>query len=107
MSQGKVIYEVALFVDGGIAAEYRAWLDGHVREMLAIPGFVSAQVLELLDPAAEAGEIALCVQYHVHGMAALEDYVQHRAAGMREQGIARFGGRFRAQRRVLQVLASH
>ena len=37
-----VIYEVNLTVDNDVIDEFDAWLQKHVDEMLAIPGFVSA-----------------------------------------------------------------
>ena len=68
-----------------------------------IPGFVDAEVLEVVDPPAAMGQAALSVRYRVHSMAALQDYFEHRAAAMREDGRRRFGDRFRAERRVLRA----
>lgn len=100
-----VIYEVNLSIDAAIIDDYRAWLAAHVTQMLDVPGFIDAEVFDLLDPPAAAGEIALSVRYRVHGMAALQDYFDHRAAAMREDGQHRFAGRFRATRRVLALSA--
>ncbi|PJJ97725.1 hypothetical protein CO611_06695 [Lysobacteraceae bacterium NML03-0222] len=97
-----VFYEVNLRIDADIATEYRLWLAEHIQEMLSVPGFVDAEVLEVIDPAAPADRVQLSVRYRVHGMAALQDYFEHRAAKMREAGMARFGGRFQAERRILQ-----
>ncbi|MBP6797281.1 MAG: DUF4286 family protein, partial [Luteimonas sp.] len=60
---GGRVYEVNLDVDAAIAGEYRAWLDAHVRAMLALPGFVSARVFEVLDDADRDGGLHLCVHY--------------------------------------------
>ncbi len=95
-----VIYEVNLWIDAAIADDYRAWLVTHVRELLALPGFIDARLFEVLEPAADA-ELALCVQYTLRDRAALDDYLRLHAPRLREAGIARFGARFRAQRRVL------
>lgn len=100
-----VVYEVNLSVEAAVAADFRRWLADHVRQMLAIPGFIDACVLEVIDPPPQAGRSALCVQYRVHSMAALQDYFEHRAEAMRAEGLARFGTRFTATRRVLQALA--
>lgn len=97
-----VFYEVNLRIDAAIAAEYRAWLAEHIKEMLEVPGFVDAEVLEIVEPAATADSVQISVRYRVHGIAALQDYFEHRAAKMREAGMARFGGRFQAERRILQ-----
>ena len=98
-----VIYEVTLHVDVGIAGEYRIWLAGHIRQMLALPGFTGARWFEIVDPAVP-GEAGFCVQYELADQAALDAYLREHAATMRADGKRRFGGRFRAGRRVLQAL---
>ena len=88
-----IVYEVNLEIDAGIAAEYRRWLDAHVAEILALPGFTGARILELLEPAAPAMRIALCVQYTLADAAALDNY-------LREHGqVAAFGRRHHPQHR--------
>ena len=96
-----VIYEVELHVDAEIAVGYRAWLPGHVAAMLALPGFVSADVLEVVDPGPADGGLVLSVRYRLASQAVLDDYLELRAPRMREEGLALFGDRFRAFRRVL------
>lgn len=95
-----LVYEVNLDVETAIAAQYRAWLDMHVAQMLALPGFVSAQILEVREPS-EAGRSAWCVHYRLRDVAALDAYLRDHAPRMRTDGSARFGDRFRASRRVL------
>lgn len=95
-----VVYEVNLDVEAAIAAEYRAWLQAHVAQMLALPGFASAQVFEVHEPV-EAGRRAWCVHYRLRDAAALDAYLRDHAPRMRADGVARFGERFRASRRVL------
>lgn len=96
-----VIYEVNLDIDAAIRAEYIAWLQAHVDEILALPGFTGAQVFEIADPAPDAGRLALCVQYRLVDAAALDRYLREHAPRLRADGLARFGERFRARRRVL------
>ena len=96
------MYEVNLDVDAMIATDYRGWLDAHVQDMLALPGFVSAQVFEVAEPV-ENGRVAYCVHYRLRDVAALDAYLCEHAARMRADGAARFGDRFRASRRVLHV----
>jgi quinol monooxygenase YgiN len=97
-----IIYEVNLFVRRALEAEYRAWLDAHVREIVALPGFESAEVFERLEPAPAAGEFVLCTQYRLRDADALEHYLREHAARLRADGVARFGDGFRAERRVLE-----
>ena len=94
------IYEVNLFVRREIEEDYRAWLEMHIAEILALPGFVDAQSFDVHQD--EAGdEVAICVQYRLQSMAALENYFEQHAPRLRADGVARFGDRFRARRRVL------
>lgn len=97
-----VVYEVNLDVDAAIAADYRGWLDAHVQDMLALPGFVSAQVFEVAEPV-EAGRAGYCVHYRLRDAAVLDAYLREHAARMRADGAARYGDRFRASRRVMHV----
>lgn len=102
-----LVYEVNLVVRRDIEAAYRAWLDAHVREILALPGFVGATVFERLEPATEADEFGLSVHYRLRDAAALVDYLRDHAPRLRTDGIARFGDGFRADRRVLQASADY
>ncbi len=99
-----IVYEVNLFVRRELESAFRAWLWRHVAEILALPGFTGARILERDQPPAEAGELALCVQYELRDAAALEDYLREHAARMRGDGLARFGDGFRAERRVLRAI---
>ena len=102
-----IVYEVNVFVRREIEADYRAWLDAHVREIVALPGFEGAQVFERREPAADAGELVLCTQYRLHDAQALADYLREHAPRLRADGIDRFGDGFRAERRVLEPLAGY
>lgn len=102
-----IVYEVNLFVQRAIETEYRAWLDEHVREILALPGFESAEVFERREPATDEGEFVLCTQYRLRDAAALAHYLREHAPRLRAEGIARFGDGFRAERRVLERSAAY
>lgn len=99
-----VIYEVNLDLDAAIHAEYVAWLLPHMREIRALPGFVDARLFEVDAPAAEVGRVSLSVRYSLVDAAALDAYLREHAPRMRADGEARFGGRFRASRRVLRLV---
>lgn len=103
MDANAVVYEVNLDVEAGIAGDYRDWLNAHVAAILALPGFTGARIMYVLEPAPPAGWVGLCVQYMLRDQAALDAYLHEHAAAMRADGQARFGGRFRAGRRVLRI----
>jgi hypothetical protein len=98
-----VTYEVNLAVDAGVLDAYRAWLAGHVAEIVALPGFTGATTWDVVDPPPPAGVAHLCVQYALTDAAALDDYLREHAPRLRADGIARFGERVRATRRVLHA----
>jgi hypothetical protein len=100
-----IVYEVDVEVDRAIAEAYRAWLTPHVAEIVAMPGFAGATVFERLDPPAPDGRFALCMHYRVRDRASLDAYLRDHAPRLRQDGIARFGGRFDATRRVLEISA--
>jgi len=100
-----VIYEVNLSVDSAIADAYAAWLADHIREMLKIPGFFRARWYERRpeDEGRDPAEVALwTVSYDVYSRDDLERYFREDAPRMRGDGVARFGGRFEASRRILE-----
>jgi hypothetical protein len=72
--------------------------------MLALPGFIAAEILEQRDPPPTRGTRALNVQYRLVDDAALQRYLTEHAPRMREEGVRRFGDAFTATRRVLAVI---
>lgn len=100
-----IVYEVNIDVDNAVAGEFRTWLDAHVAEIVALPGFTGALMFEVREPAPAAQRLAFCVQYRLLDAAALESYLREHAPRLRGDGIARFPGRFTATRRIM-ILAS-
>lgn len=98
-----VLYEVNLSVDAEVAEDYRVWLAEHVREILALPGFVSARVWRVSEPSPPADRVQWCVQYILIDREALQHYLDVHASRLRAAGMARFADRFGATRRVLLV----
>jgi quinol monooxygenase YgiN len=96
-----VVYEVTLRVERGVAGEYRRWLDHHVAQMLALPGFRSARLMQQVEPDVDVAEVVFCCHYLLRDQAALDEYLREHAPRMRADGQARFGGSFSASRRVL------
>jgi hypothetical protein len=102
-----VLYEVTLTVERAITGDYLAWLHGHLREMLALPGFLDARLSEVGDPAPGEDAVVFCCHYRLQDAAALDAYLRDHAPRMRADGQQRFGARFSAQRRVMTVLADY
>lgn len=100
MKRGQVIYEVSLRPEPSIEAEFDAWLESHVREMLGLPGFLGASVYRSEDPG--SGDTLRTVHYVLQDRAALDAYLRDHADRMRSRGIERFGNTFSASRRILE-----
>lgn len=98
-----ITYEVELEMDAALHEEYLAWLRGHVAEMLALPGFLAGAVLERFDPPPPPGQRVLLAQYQLRDRAAWQQYLSEHAPRMRAAGLARFGDRVHATRRVLET----
>jgi quinol monooxygenase YgiN len=97
-----IVYEVRASVEQAIAGEYRAWLEPHIREILAIAGFARA---ELLVEDGEPGYTVFSVRYHLASREALERYLREHAPRLRADGMARFGERFSTSRRVSELVS--
>ena len=95
-----ILYEVRLDVDAGIAHEFRDWLVAHVRDIVALPGFVRADILR---EERGAGRVGWCAQYWLVDRAALDAYLREHAPRMRADGLQRFPDRFTAERRILEL----
>jgi hypothetical protein len=100
-----ILYEVRIEIDAVLADAYRTWLDAHVREIVALPGFAGAAVFA--EDATTTGRAGFCIHYRLVDRAALDRYLMEHAPRMRAEGTARFGDRFSARRRVLDQLATY
>ena len=95
-----IVYEVNISLQREIEAEYRDWLEKHIAEILALPGFLDAQSFDV-QRSDDSGKIDICVQYRLESQSALENYFSLHAARLRADGVGKFGDRFTANRRVL------
>lgn len=99
-----IVYVVDLDIDAAIAGEYAIWLRSHVNEMLVLPGFLGADILERIEPAEAPDRKAFSVHYHLRDTDAFDAYLRDHAMRMREAGLQRFGERVRASRGLLKSL---
>lgn len=93
-----IIYEVRVVVEPAIEPAYRAWLDPHIEEIIALPGFAGA---DLYTEADASGKPCFVMHYHVQSQDALDRYFAEHAPRLRADGLTRFGDQFAATRRVL------
>ncbi|MEO5595588.1 MAG: DUF4286 family protein [Lysobacteraceae bacterium] len=93
-----------LDVESAIADTYIDWLRAHVGQMTQLPGFTGATVFALSGEDLDADRVGWCVQYRLRDRLALDDYLREHAPRMRDDGVARFGDRFRATRRIMHVV---
>lgn len=103
-----IVYEVRAVMPPALVDEYRAWLEDHIREILAIPGFLYAELHreDADQPAASEAGGLLVIRYHLEDRGALEAYLRDHAPALRADGIARFGDRVRMSRRVTELVAA-
>lgn len=105
MADDAVIYEVTLDVNAGIITEFDVWLTQHVHDMLRLPGFLDARILdsqsETTPRNAASPVVRRVVQYTLTSRADLDNYLRKHAPRMRAEGVGRFGEQLRANRRVL------
>ena len=94
-----IIYEVNLSVKTEIIKEFQTWLDQHVKEMLEIEGFVSAQVFQV--EVENIDRVELVTHYQLESRKSLQNYFDVHADRMRQDGLARFTDQFSASRRIL------
>jgi hypothetical protein len=95
-----LIYEVECQLDPDIVAEYDAWLPGHVRDVLACTGFLSASIQATEMPPGERQHRR--VQYRVESLEALDHYLENSATRIRTETLTRFSGRVHCDRRVFK-----
>ena len=102
-----IIYEVNLTVEPEIADGYGSWLEPHIEEILGLPGFEGGIWLSR-DPEAEdpPGRKLWTIQYFLKNRKSLDDYLQQHAPRFRKQALDRFGDKFQAKRRVLELVES-
>jgi heme-degrading monooxygenase HmoA len=96
-----IIYEVRIRVEPHIAEAYRTWLDGHIHQILTLPGFERA---ELLQEELEQECPVYTVRYHLDNRQSLAVYLRDHASRLRAEGIAQFGDQFTATRRVMELV---
>jgi|WetSurMetagenome_2_1015567.scaffolds.fasta_scaffold575381_2 hypothetical protein len=92
-----VIYEVNLEIEPSVYNEFVIWLQGHMAELIALPGFDRAVVYK-----DQNNDNCLSVQYHLKSMDAMDHYSTHHAPRLKAEGETKFPNQFKASRRILK-----
>jgi quinol monooxygenase YgiN len=97
----RVLYCVSVTVDAEVRDEWLAWMERiHVPDILREPGFERAAIHR--DTADDARFV---IHYELSDREALDRYFAGAAARLRAKYEAHYGGRARASRQVLEVVA--
>lgn len=91
------------FNDPTIRDEYKVWLASkHIKEVLACPGFVSAELLQVYENGDASGSAGVVVKYTLESVQAFDDYNKSETAKkLRADALEIFGDKFTASRKVL------
>lgn len=102
-----IVYEVNLLVDRSVETQFSEWLQVHIREILAIDGFVTARWFEIesVPEVDQVKKVEWSIQYVLRDKKSLDEYFKKHAPRMRQNGIDRFGNKFSATRRVMKLKA--
>ncbi len=107
MADDAVVYEVTLDVNAGRITQFDAWLTQHVHDMLRLPGFLDARILDAqpgttpADP--QRPEVRRVVRYTLASRADLDNYFRQHAPRMRAEGVSRFGDALHTHSRILDA----
>ena len=96
-----IIYEVNVNLEPLIYQEYCEWLKQHVKIMMKHRGFVKYILARNIQ------DNQITIWYHITDMQALNTYLDQHSKVMRDEGIKKFGDKFKASRRILETLDSN
>lgn len=101
------IYNVTINVESSIRDAWLEWMQTkHIPEMLATGKFNEAKIFRVLVDE-ETGGTTYAVQYYTESRQLLRDYYRENAAGMRQDGVDRFGDKIVAFRTELEIISQH
>ena len=102
-----MLYAVKAIIQPAAFERVKSWLaDTHVREVVAEPGFIGAEIVHI-DETGPAGEQSLLVIYRLASRAALETYFASTARMRFAQELSVFAEVMRAERWVGEIQERH
>lgn len=97
-----IIYEVNLTLDADIYQDYLNWLKPHMKKMLTFNGFLNAELIE--NKESNGQKYYVSARYYIDNQSALEDYFNHYAKDMRQEGMDLFKNKFSASRNIYNII---
>ena len=96
-----VTYSVQIKIRYDLFDEYVAWLKTeHIKEMLAVPGFIEAELCTRKGGAMESSSKDVQITYKLQNEEDLKHYLAEYAMPMREKGLEKFSGQYSAHREI-------
>lgn len=96
-----IFYEVNIEMEASYRNELLAWLEEHVKEVLALNYFKTAQILELINQE-KNDQCTFRITYTTSSMERLQEYFQKDAPAMRTKGVEKFGDKMKSFRRIFK-----
>ncbi|MDY0780591.1 DUF4286 family protein [Tenacibaculum sp. IB213877] len=97
------IYNVTINIDNSVHNEWLVWIESHIPEVLATGKFISAKMTQVLVDE-EMGGITYSIQYTAKTREDLDEYYQHHADKLRNDGFIKFADKMVAFRTELKVI---
>ncbi len=102
-----MIYRVQITIDSAIESEWLDWMQRvHVPEVLRTGCFTECRILKVLDDTSAAAEMNYVLTYRCRSRADYEQYRDHFAPALQKDHTARYAGRFRGARQLLEEIAT-
>ncbi|ODN42497.1 DUF4286 family protein [Piscirickettsia litoralis] len=98
-----VIYETNLVIQPVIYDRYIHWLHSHIKELLSLPGFYSAQLLHELSSEADYYEHRCTIVYKIDSMKTLDYFFTHHASKVQHDNPIDFPEGISSNYRVFEV----
>ena len=98
-----IIYKVTVNVDESIHDEWLSWIKDHIPLVLSTGRFIEAKLTRVLVEE-EMGGITYSVQYRAKSRKDLDNYYDHFADRLKQDGLKRFGDKALAFRTELEII---
>jgi hypothetical protein len=97
-----IIYSVNVTLKVQDQTEWLEWMmTKHIKDILDTGHFVDCKVRQQVEPEPEEDYITFNIQYECKSLEDYRTYKENDAPRLRDEHIAKFGGKFTAHRQVL------